>query len=194
MNREQWLTELTDKLRPDFLAIHGMLPEKLRVTCGWPSKGGLAQKSRVIGECWPCKASADSTVEVFISPYVSDSLQVASTLVHELVHASGAKGHRIAFKQRAVAMGLEGKMTATKAGPKLKERLNALIADLGNYPHALLDKSQSPHKKDGTRLLKVQCPVCEYTVRTTQKWLDVGLPVCPDWDTMQRIESEDKGA
>ena len=42
----------------------------------------------------------------------------------------------------ALAIGLEGKMTATTPGPELAERLNALIAKLGPYPHAKLNATE----------------------------------------------------
>jgi hypothetical protein len=34
-------------------------------------------------------------------------------------------------------------------------------------------------KKQGTRMLKAECPECGYTIRLTKKWADVGLPTCP---------------
>lgn len=49
-------------------------------------------------------------------------------------------------------------------------------------------KCYKPKKKDGTRQLKVICPVCGYTCRTSRKWLDtideetgdsIGAPYCP---------------
>lgn len=37
----------------------------------------------------------------------------------------------------------------------------------------------SAKPKQGTRLIKASCSECGYTVRVTQKWLDVGPPHCP---------------
>jgi hypothetical protein len=88
--------------------------------------------------------------------------------------------HGKEFKRLAVAVGLEGKMTATVASESLKQRLNALISEIGAYPHAALNPGLSGVKKQGTRLNKVTCPLCGYTCRVTQKWLDeVGAPFCP---------------
>jgi hypothetical protein len=39
--------------------------------------------------------------------------------------------------------------------------------------------------KPGSRLLKCECPACGYTIRTTQKWLDIGTPTCPCGDEME---------
>ena len=33
--------------------------------------------------------------------------------------------------------------------------------------------------KQSTRMLKVLCPSCGYTLRTTARWLAVGFPTCP---------------
>ena len=76
------------KLRPDFEQLAHALPEKIRASCSWPSKSGLANKKRRIGEAWSAKNSADQSCEVFISPVLKDPLEVAATLVHELVHCA----------------------------------------------------------------------------------------------------------
>ena len=69
-------------------------------------------------------------------------------------------------------------MTATVAGPALRERLNALLSRMPDYPHRTLDVRVN-EKKQGTRLLKIVCPACGYTARTTRQWLGRGLPTCP---------------
>lgn len=181
-NREQWLTEMAVRIANDFDRVgHRLDLGRIRLTCGFPSKGALARRRRVIGQCWSPSASADGTTEVLISPTIADSLVVAATLVHELVHAAvgNAAGHGPLFREVAVQLGLAGKMTATVAGPELTQRLNALIADLGPYPHAVLDWERGPAKKQSTRLLKIRCPNCGYVARVTQVWVAVGLPTCP---------------
>jgi len=186
MTREDWLKQLTDKLRPVFAGAGHSLPEKIRTSCGFPSKGGLATKQRRIGEAWSDAASEDQTFETFVSPMVSDALEVAAIQVHELCHcAAGVEcKHRKPFPACAKAVGLEGKMTATIAGDDLKSTLQIFIDEIGPYPHAKLVHSSNP-KKQGTRMLKVVCPECEYTVRTTRKWLDVGVPTCPCGELMK---------
>jgi hypothetical protein len=120
-------------------------------------------------------------VEIFISPYLADPVEVGETLLHELVHAAVGPGfgHKGPFKELALKLGMVGPMRSTRPGTELSERLNTLFVQLGPYPHAVL--SGQNHKKQGTRLLKCECLVCGYTVRITQKWIDdVGLPVCPN--------------
>jgi len=123
--------------------------------------------------------SADKTHEIFVSPTVADSLHAGGILMHEIIHAivGTHEGHKGPFVTLARAVGLEGKPTATNPGKALTRRLNALIGELGPYPHATLSLIQI--KKAGTRLIKVACPACGYTVRATRKWLEIGSPICP---------------
>lgn len=180
MNREAWLMAGVKAVTPLFEEHGYKVPEKLRVSCGFPSVKALGRRTRRIGECWATWCSQDGTWEIFISPVLGDPVEVLAVLVHEVVHAVvGIEcGHGGPFRKCATAVGLVGKMTATTAGPELTARLNEMLKKLGTYPHAAL-KGSGGAKKQGTRLLKVECGECGYTVRTTQKWLDVGLPTCP---------------
>lgn len=180
-NREEWLGRLVEALRPLFTPHTDKLPKRIRVSCGWPSRRALAAKNRTIGQAWSTKASADGSCETFISPVLDRPVEVADVLVHEMVHhAVGVKeGHKAPFRRLAVAIGLEGKMTATHAGKALKERLTEITGKLGPYPHAKLSPTMDGVKKQTTRMLKIQCAECECIVRMTQKWLDdAGIPTC----------------
>lgn len=180
MDREQWLEAAVAALRPGFEDAGAPLPDKVRVTCGWPSAKGLAAKNRTIGQAWRPEASSDGTCETFISPVIDDAATVIGTLVHELCHhAAGIDaGHKGEFARLARGMGLEGPMTATKPGPAVVQWAGKFVAEHGEYPHARMDPRKSGVKKQGTRMLKVVCPECGYTCRTTRTWLDVGLPTC----------------
>jgi hypothetical protein len=183
--REQWLSEATTALRTLFKQ-HGVdLPLEVRSSCGFPSKSALSNKNRRIGECWSARASADSHAEIFISPTISDSMRVLDILAHELVHACHPNdGHGKLFKRTALAIGLEGKMTATVAGEKFKLWASPVLERLGIYPHADLIPSNA-QKKQSTRMLKCVCRDCGYTVRVAGKWLnDMGAPHCPDHGEM----------
>lgn len=179
INREEWLTEATDLLRPMFKRAGFTIPEKVYVSVGWPSTGGTRKKNMTIGQAWSPDNSADKTGHIFISPVLGDSIKVLETHVHELGHlAVGLKhGHKGPFVRFCKKIGLEGKPTATSAGDALKEQLSVLIDALGDYPHGALAPGE--RKVQGTRLLKVLCPDCGYVVRVTRKWLDEGYPVCP---------------
>ena len=180
MTREEWLNALANKLRADFKALGYSLPTKLHISCGWPLGRALedAKGSRSIGQCFDASLSKNGFTEIFISPFLDKKMRVAETLIHELVHAAvGTKhGHRAPFRRCAVELGLQGKMTHTHAGSKLRERLNELSKPLGKYPHSTLDVSK--RKKQTTRMIKLQCDDCGYVVRTSDKWIQVGVPIC----------------
>lgn len=188
--REAWLGRLANKLRKLFERAGHPIPERIRFSCGWPpgSRGG---KKTTLGVCFLSKASADGSVEIFISPIIADSLMAAGVLTHELVHAAlDSPGHGPDFKALALAIGLEGKMKEALPGAALNVQLQGMIEAIGPYPHAELGTGQAADKPDKqtTRMLKVVCPDADcpyndmgnpYLVRTTQKWVDCGLPTCP---------------
>ena len=180
MNRETWLMKGIEAVRPMFEELGATIPEKVRVTCGWPSRSAGASKKRRIGECWSSSVSGDGTAEIIISMVLDDPVNVLDVLVHELVHAAlpDGTGHGPKFRKLAIALGLTGKMTATEAGPELKAKLEKISKKLGEYPHAKLDFSNV--KKAGTRMIKAACPTCGYTVRLSRKWIEVATPRCPD--------------
>lgn len=146
---------------------------KVRVSVGWPT----GRKS--IGECWHMEASGDGHREIFVSPALEDGTKIVDVLVHELIHACLPKDakHGPMFGKPARAVGLEGKLTATHAGPELEELIRAWVAERGPYPAKALDRYEQ-QKKQTTRLLKCVCPACGYTVRVTKVWAEKALPVC----------------
>lgn len=183
--REAWLVKAADTLAPWIKAAGGGSLPKYRISVGWPLGGrpkASGGKMKRIGECFCSSCSKDGTHEIFISPALDNAEEVLATLLHELVHAFvGIKAkHGRDFKIVAERSGLTGKMTATEAGEELKPKLVKLAADLGAYPHAALGAGGERIKpKQGTRMLKVTCPGCGYQVRTTRKWIEIGLPTCP---------------
>lgn len=192
MNREEWLTQAVAKLTPLFKGAGLEVPE-LRVSCGFPSRGGLATKKKVIGECWDGLCAADGRPQLFISPMLNEnscdiqpatpfaSAQgVLATLVHEMVHASiGTKAkHGPKFKKAMKQVGLEGKPTATTADKAMCDYLGGILLQLGPYPHSEL-KMVRERKVQTTRMHKAECDCCGYTVRLAKKWADFGAPICP---------------
>ncbi len=196
--REQWLLGGVALLRGLFRDAGHAIPANVRVTCGWPSKGALAQKKQRIGECWADSMSAGNQFEIFISPTLAEPVRVLDTLAHELVHATvGLEAkHGKMFKRCATDIGLEGKMASTHAGEKLALRLNAFAKELGGYPHdELRGAATNGEKKQGTRMIKCECTCCGYVARTTAKWLEHGAPLCPDstCDNYQTPMGTDQG-
>jgi hypothetical protein len=189
MTREDYLLEYITQLRPLFWEQSIALPDNLRVSCGWPRAQGR-KGSHAIGQCFARQASRDTTSEIFISPVLDDAVDVGAVLVHELIHAwdDCRHGHHGPFRKAALAVGLQGKMRFTTAGPELKERLNALRSHLGPYPHASLDSSQQAGKQK-TRLVKVVCDRsgCNYCFWTRRLHLDRGIPTCVCESRMSEI-------
>ena len=54
---------------------------------------------------------------------------------------------------------------------------SALAAKLPPFPTEGLPPS-TPSDKDGIRQIKCVCPACGFTMRTSQKWIERGLPTC----------------
>lgn len=184
MNREAWLETAVAKLRPIFLG-HGYTIPELRVSVGWPSRGGTAQKKRTIGQCWFGATAADGKPQIFISPVLDEKVATAGgvlpVLVHEIVHVAAGPDakHGPKFVKIMKKLGLEGKPTATVAGADLVARMEALSIELGAFPHSALSPSTVP-KTQTTRMNKMECDTCGYLARTARKWLDEFGPVkCP---------------
>jgi hypothetical protein len=178
--REAWLHALIEAIRPWYKEAGSPLPKAVRISVGFSSKGA---RSNRIGECWAPAADEHGLSQIFVHPSLSDAGTVASVVVHELIHAAVGcdKAHGPAFRKPALALGLEGRMTATVPGADLVARLKPVLKELGTYPHgALKGGTSSGPKKQTTRMLKCECPECGYIARTTSKWIeDVGAPICP---------------
>lgn len=180
--REDWLNQAAALLRPHFAGAGFPLPERIRMTCGFPSKSALSKRNQRVGECWTAESSGDKHHEIFISPVLDEPVEVLETLTHELSHAAvGVKHkHRGPFVKCVRALHLEGKPASTEAGEAFKQQIaKSILQKIGKYPHARLVASANP-KKQTTRLIKCVCEQCDYTARTTRKWLDTaGAPICP---------------
>lgn len=182
LTREEWLGRAAVALNPRFEELaNTTLPLGItRISIGFPTGG-----RNVVGECWSPNNSLDQAVEIFISPVRLHNLQhTLNTLTHELVHACnfatlGRSSHGKIFSDIARAVGLVAPMTASTSGPELTEFHNQILASIGPFPGAAMALSAPTAKKQSTRMLKVQCPDCDYTVRTTAKWVERGLPTCP---------------
>lgn len=175
-NRETWLNRGMHLLRPAFKAAGIPLHNEIRISVGFPL-GGF---EKIDAQCFKRDVSSDRHNEIFISPLVDDAAEALGCLAHELIHAqdNGSSGHDRTFAARATTLGLEGKPTQCGSGTAFKRRYADMLRTLGPYPHKSLRPTKI--KRQGTRLVKVACPECEYTVRVTRKWLDAaGAPICP---------------
>lgn len=199
-NREAWLAALIEAWRPTLVPI-GPLPD-IRITCGFPSKGGLARRRLVVGQCWGPQYSVAGRTEIFISPLIDDAFDAAHVTLHELLHAvvGCQHGHRGPFKRAAKRIGFIGKPTCTVPGEALAARIRSrILPDLGPYPHARLMHPdidvevvgipEPETTKTNTRLIKVACDNCGYVARVARKWLvHPGPPLCPCSETPMVVE------
>jgi hypothetical protein len=106
-----------------------------------------------------------------ISPELDESNRVLDVVCHELIHAidGNENGHKGPFRTMALAIGLEGKMTSTTASERLNGTLSEIVKDIGEYPHEKLDTTRQ--KKQGTRMLKMECSECGWNFRTNKTQL-----------------------
>lgn len=180
-SREAWLNEFTKRARPVFKRAGFPIPEKVRVSVGFTSHGARGKR---IGECWDHSCSEDATFEIFITPLIGDASRIADIHTHELIHAAvGLEcGHKGPFVKCMKAVGLDGKPTATVAGPNWHAWADRIVASLGPLPHAELRAGANGQKKQTTRMIKCACPECGLIMRTTAQWIEAtgGDMQCPD--------------
>lgn len=179
MERHDWIEKAFKALRVHFNDCGYKVADNIRVTIGFP-KGGRTR----IGECHYTEASTDQHFEIFVSPELGQNSKYTNhspmeVIAHEICHTiAGFKaGHKKPFKAIATAIGLEGKMTSTVPGPKMLKLIKSFEETNGPYPAGALTRSML--KKKQTYLIKCECTTCGYTVRTTEKWLAIGYPICP---------------
>ena len=171
--RESWLAAAAVMLQHEVFPVAGIdaaswEQRKYRVSCGFPIGYRGSRTGKVaLGQAFDPSISADGTMEVFINPILDNPVDVIAVLAHELIHVEAgiACGHRGRFASIARTIGLTGPMTATIPGDELRGKLQRIVADLGVYPHAKVDPNA--RKKQGTRLLKLQCSDCGWTARVS---------------------------
>ena len=175
-NRETWLTELSRLIEPVF---KGFTIHPYRLTCGWPVQGGLSVKRRVIGECHARESSKGGIHEIFISPTIADSIEVAGTVCHEMTHVAAGidQGHKGKFLKVRKHIGLtKGGPRYAMPGPQLEDTLRGIVEKLGVYPHTPLTGRTKPVKPSTD--VTLMC-VCGCRVRMTLKWFTTaGIPRC----------------
>lgn len=183
--RELWLYQIAETLYPKFRALGFPNRPPVRIGVGHPSTGARGKR---VGECYFASASKDKLHEIIISPKLDESMEVAGVVAHELCHAFLQSyfpeedcGHGKKFKKLATSIGLAGKMRSTIPGESFKRSLLPVLESIGEYPHGALADS-TRRKVQSTRLKKVCCSSCSYTVRVTQKWIDAAVPKCPSPD------------
>jgi hypothetical protein len=203
--REEWLREAIRRFRPVFKAAGIEIPKDVRISIGFGPTGARQENQVILGVTCARVLSETGVNEIFISPEDATARTMLATVAHELIHAVDdcTSGHKGAFRDMAVAIGLEGRMTHTTASEELTKTLDELVDEMGPYPGSRMNLTggrptvptpegpiTSGPKKQTTRMIKRQCvqdPEANcfgYSVRTTQTWLEVGNPHCPNGHEM----------
>lgn len=190
VQREVWLhlasRRIADRIKASGV---GAFNPRLRISVGFPSRGGTGSRSKVIGQCH--YASSDKFLNVFIHPELDDPVQVLATLAHEMAHAAlpPGTGHKGAFVNLVRALLLIGPPTATEASEEFAQEIAQPILDaLPPYPHRALKVKP---KTQSTRTYKVVCYDDDYILRATRKQLAVAVPACPVCDIPMWLEDHD---
>lgn len=173
--REAWLHRAVQALHPVFRDAGHLLPP-VRLSCGFASTG---LRSNHIGQCWSRSTTPEGINQIFISPVLSDPIEVLDTLVHELVHAIDdcQHHHGPAYKKIALSVGLKGPMRSASAGPALLGQLQGLALALAPYPHSELRLRRTPRRSIPRP--RAKCHQCDYTVPMFRQFLSLGPPLCP---------------
>lgn len=192
ITREGWLMSAMKGLDREFFKRSGHeLPDGLRVSVGFIRGHG----DKAIGQCWSPKASEAQRTEMFICPRLSTPVEVLATLLHEMIHAAVGveEGHKDLFRKMVKEFGLAGKMTATYAEPGSEcfQRIEKVVARLGEYPHAKMNPSRGPRKgKGGGGWIRLQSTEDNtYRLLISPKMVDAhGYPQDPWGNEMEPVE------
>lgn len=142
-----------------------LLPEaparaSVAMTFGFPVRG--ASTAKVIGECHHLVKAQKQDQKKFICIHpaiwkAKDGLVVLATLAHEMAHAALPVGtkHGPAFAKLVTRIGLEGKPTATSAGPQFKTWFKQAEKSLPKFPGGI--DLTFKLKKQTTRLRLFEC-------------------------------------
>ena len=190
---EGWCSAVVAAYTPQIEALGYTVP-KVVISPGFTSGG--SRKTQRLGECWSSEAAGDGSTMIFLNPSMSDPLQIAHVVVHELVHAVVGVEHKhdATFGKLARALGFEGKLTATTWSVEAAEACRKILQGLGPYPRSAFGAAlKPPTKKQQTYLLKVECPECGYTMRVTSKWIEIATPTCPCCDVACAVAGRKEG-
>lgn len=130
--------------------------------------------------------------EINLSAETLQDCNPGEVIIHEMAHAENKtldirdcanQVHNKHFKTMAERLGLEVKPRDRRYGygftdlaQPAKDFLKAIKFNAEVFK--LQRITSGTVAKAGTRLLKLECPSCGWTCRSTQKWIDTGLPTC----------------
>ena len=163
-NREEWLNKASLLIDSEILEPLTDLQSNraLRIAIA-------PMRSKRLGECYPSSRNDDGANEIVITAHCDDSELILAVLVHEKIHALDDCKHQHGpvFRKAALAVGLEGKMTATVAGPKLAATLKEYVELLGPIPHSAMSHVAKDKGRNNNKLV---CDDCGFKANLSAKW------------------------
>ena len=175
-SRDRYLDAAAGKLS-SLLTAHGHTLPPIR--CSTSSTSG-GRRSTARSETYPPDASRGGWAEVQIVPGLETPFAVViQLLVCLVIQAAGfSRGHAKRCRAIAAQIGLEWSLRSPELSEELTNRLNAIVGELGDYPHRLLDVNYGRHTPQSTRLLVARFPSCAYRIYITRKHALTGVPGC----------------
>jgi len=163
--REEWLDAALELLKP---WIHKQytspgFAHSVALSVGFPpgSRGPSNNGTIITAVCFAPSETEDGRCAIFINPAINDSYDVVGNLVHEYGHAvvGHDEGHRKngLFSIYCKDVDLLPPLTRTIPGPRLRKKIQEVIAQIGTYEaiHAKIDLST--RVKQETYQLKGSC-------------------------------------
>jgi hypothetical protein len=193
---EEWLSVFVDRgVRPALKEAGYALPGTIIFDQSFPSQG---KRKPGRGEWWEGSASTNGVPRMIIPCGTVDVESITDDVMYLAIFgAVGVKdGRGRAFNNCARRIGMDGPLPKCIPGPRLRERLNEVIADMPPFPRGALnfDKFKPSGEERNVagraapqrgRMMKAECLQCsdegrEYIVRmSAEKLRDPGPPLCP---------------
>lgn len=190
-NREDWLARAVQKIEAYvFRPLELKMPEKWCITCGW-AKGA---STRAIGVCIDPVCAKDGTTHLFIMPTQDQPFRILGTITHEMIHAIvGVKEqHKGRFKDVVAMLQFSKPLTqsAPVEGTPVYAALEAIMAELGPYPHAAVVPRPKPSKPPQWVRWKSTVEESYTVLANTKKVAKYGMPRDPWGKEMMPVDPE----
>ena len=175
-----WLDAAAKLIYEYVFSNAGYAMPNIVTTIGFPSRQAVSPVRRTGGQCWASSISENGVNFICISPLIKTDVERLDILAHEMVHAVDdlKSGHRGNFVEICKAVGLtEGKPSSASAGAALMHVIEQISRELGPCPFTALNYTPRVRKAPPPTH-KLECPQCQFTCRTSDGNVELGLPTC----------------
>lgn len=150
LDREAWLRRAAEQFRTMIEQVSGIQVPDFRVAMGY---GAHRFERYVPAITYPRADDEKGLNQVYISPKLSDTMDVLLALLHSMIHVAleseGAQGwerHGSAFAEHSIRLGFDGDAKAIPS-PGLAGEMITVAAALGEFPHGALKATRTPAEK-----------------------------------------------